>query len=101
MPTVWNDPIASEVEKSALLWEIKRNQGPGIEHMLNAFRTPNGGRPVSRLHTVLTYRFSKDLVLMRTKLLKWSSFSPHFTPKASFSPIMMYLGCSSTINGEI
>ena len=29
---------------------------------------------------------------LRTKLLRWSSFSPHFTQKASFSPIMMCLG---------
>ena len=33
----------------------------------------------------------EDLVLMKTKLLKWSSFSPHFTQKASFSPNIIYL----------
>ena len=27
----------------------------------------------------------KDLVLLRTKLLRWFSFSPHFTQKVSFS----------------
>ena len=27
----------------------------------------------------------EDLVLMRTKLLNWSSFSPHLTQKVSFS----------------
>ena len=45
----------------------------------------------------------EDLVLMRTMLLKWSSFSPHFTQKASFSPIMISWDlklCSSTINKE-
>ena len=28
---------------------------------------------------------------MRTKLLKWSSFGPHFTQKISFSPCMIYV----------
>ena len=45
-PTVWNDPAATDDEKSALLMDIKRNQGPGIERMVDAFRTPDG-RPVS------------------------------------------------------
>ena len=51
---------------------------------------------VSRFKWALPVRSKKssivDLVLMRTKLLKWSSFSPHFTQKASFSPDVMYLG---------
>ena len=64
-------------------------------------RTMHGAQP-DGAQAVRAKRSSiEDLVLMRTKLLKWSSFSPHFTQKASFSPIMMYLGCSSTINGEI
>ena len=54
MPTVWNDAAASQDEKSALLWDIKRSQGPGIEHMLNAFRTPNG-RPVRRELTKIVH----------------------------------------------
>ena len=34
----------------------------------------------------------EDLVLMRTKLPKLSSFSPHFIQKTSSSPILIYLG---------
>ena len=34
----------------------------------------------------------EDLVLMRTKLPKLSSFSPHFIQKSSSSPILIYLG---------
>ena len=45
-PTVWNDVLASDAEKSQLLWDIRRRQGPGITRMLDAFRTPLG-RPVS------------------------------------------------------
>ena len=33
----------------------------------------------------------EDLVLMRTKLLKWTSIGPHFTQKASFSPCSSYM----------
>ena len=33
----------------------------------------------------------EEFVLMRTKLLKWSSFSPNFTRKVSFSPISPYI----------
>ena len=36
---------------------------------------------------------NEDLVLMRTKLLKWSSFSlpPHFFPSSTFSPLIIVL----------
>ena len=50
-PTVWNDELASDAEKSQLLWDIRRRQGPGITRMLDAFRTPLG-RPVPLVFSV-------------------------------------------------
>ena len=41
----------------------------------------------------------EDLVLMRTKLLKWSSFGPHFTQKSSLSPLLcIIMLCDSAID---
>ena len=39
------------------------------------------------IYILFSYKSSiEDLVFMRTKLLKWYSFSPHFTQKASLEP---------------
>ena len=47
------------------------------------------------LHTVVAKRSSiEDFVLMRTILLKWSSFGPHSTQKASFSSLYIIFGKS-------
>ena len=37
---------------------------------------------------------------MRTKLLKWSSFSPHFTQKVSFSQLLEKNGSEAVKKGE-
>jgi len=42
----------------------------------------------------------EDLVLMRTKLLNWSSFSPHFTQKFSFSQLFVKNGSEAVKKGE-
>ena len=45
---------------------------------------------LEQVPTVRSKRSSiEDLVLMRTKLPKWSSFSSHFTQKASFSHLIV------------
>ena len=46
IPTVWNDDTATEADKTALLFDIRRSQGPGLLRMMDALRTPKG-RPVS------------------------------------------------------
>ena len=46
MPNIWNDEMASESQKTALLYEIRRNQSPGLIRMMDALHTPSG-RPVS------------------------------------------------------
>ena len=43
----------------------------------------------------------EDLVLMRTKLLKWTSFGPHFTQKASFSTSMKHKKQTKTLPKSI
>ena len=37
---------------------------------------------------------------MRTKLLKWSSFSPHFTQKVSFSQLLEESGSKAAEKGK-
>ena len=42
---MWNDVAATPAQKSALLWDIRRLQSPGLQRMMDALRTPMG-RPV-------------------------------------------------------
>ena len=55
----------------------------------NTWTAPPGMQP---LISVVAKRSSiEDLVLLRTKLLKWPSFGPHFTQKASFPPTILVI----------
>ena len=46
MPVIWNDLLATPALKTRLLFDIKRAQSAGIQHMVNAFRSPRGDLPV-------------------------------------------------------
>ena len=53
MPTVWNDATATDHMKSTLLWDIRNRQSPGIQRMVSALRSPQGGLPVSKTVFIL------------------------------------------------
>ena len=46
MPICWNDATATNADKTRLLTAIRARQGPGMERIVSALRTPRG-RPVS------------------------------------------------------
>ena len=49
MPNIFNDPASTPQMKSQLLWDIKNSQSPGVQHVVNALRSPKG-LPVSNLN---------------------------------------------------
>jgi hypothetical protein len=46
MPVIWNDLAATPALTTRLLFDIKRAQSAGVQHMVNAFRSPRGDLPV-------------------------------------------------------
>ena len=54
LPVVWNDDQATVQQKTSLLLAIRRSQGPGLTHLMEALRTPQG-RPVSRTRRLFIY----------------------------------------------